>query len=275
MEEIIIIDTCESIRNYIKDVESGMPADECWEKDVLSTFWERMTYFLPFNLSERKPAPITNLDKLKEQCALLEKLDTESLKAEFARVTEILPNYDDKDPILVTILPGNPEDTILREKQNGVVGMSLFGNILIQINPLADNYFEWIKYVFAHEYHHRVWGNYWYVLHNNILHNSFIDSLVIDGEADSFALEVYPEFRPKWLFDIPNDQLDRLWEHKYKDILFTNAMNYDSYMFGSEEAGIPWCAGYAIGYRLVQNYLKKHNKSVKDIVELNPKDLVE
>lgn len=104
----------------------------------------------------------------------------------------MLPNYDD-DPVTVAIFAGSNDNKDVNIKQNGDIGTSLFGNIMIQVNPLIKGYEDWIKYVFAHEYHHTVWGNYWFNLHGGELQNKLIDSLVIDGEADSFALELYTE----------------------------------------------------------------------------------
>ena len=75
---------------------------------------------------------------------------------------------------------------------------------------MVTGYENWIRYVFAHEYHHTVWGNYWFMLHRGELDNKFIDSLVIDGEADSFAMELYPTLQPQWLFHLSEDDIDTI-----------------------------------------------------------------
>lgn len=51
--------------------------------------------------------------------------------------------------------------------------------------------------------------------------------------------------------------------------------DYESYMFGSEEMGIPWCAGYAVGYMLVQKYLSRSQKTSADIIEMKPERILE
>lgn len=83
------------------------------------------------------------------------------------------------------------------------------------------------------------------MLHAGSLENKLIDSLIIDGEADSFALSLYPELKPKWIFDMPK-----------------------------EEEGIPWCAGYAIGYMLVQQYLKETGETILHLLEKKPEDIL-
>jgi uncharacterized protein YjaZ len=66
--------------------------------------------------------------------------------------------------LLVALYPICDDNKKVKKYQNGVLGTSVFGNILININPLAEDYYNWIFYVFAHEYHHCVWGNNWFSL---------------------------------------------------------------------------------------------------------------
>lgn len=265
--KVDVKNTYKEIRKYIERVKKGESPEVCWEEEVIAFYWEKLCCYAPFDLSERKPNAITEIGVLEKQCELLEKLDINELRMEFERVATILPNYDD-DTITVAIFPGN--NTSVNDKQNGVVGTSLFGNMFIQVNPLIQGYEDWIKYVFAHEYHHTVWGNYWFMLHSGELENKFIDSLIIDGEADSFAMELYPKLRPQWLFGMSENEIHCIWENKYKAIAESTEVDYVSYMFGSIENEIPWCAGYAVGYMLVQNYLGITKKSVAEILELKP-----
>lgn len=185
----------------------------------------------------------------------------------------MLPNYDD-DPVTVAIFAGSNDNKDVNIKQNGDIGTSLFGNIMIQVNPLIKGYEDWIKYVFAHEYHHTVWGNYWFNLHGGELQNKLIDSLVIDGEADSFALELYPELKPQWLFGMAEKEIDALWKSRYKTIAMSTDVDYSAYMFGNDEMGIPWCAGYAVGYMIVHKYLALTGKRVSEILEVKPESML-
>lgn len=272
--KINVINSYLGVKKYIDRVTNGEYAKLCWENEVLSPHWETLCCYAPFDLSDRKPSAITDIHELQLQCSLLEQLNMQNLEKEFERVATLLPNYDD-DPITIVIFPGNPTNQTVNEKQNGVVGTSLLGNMYIEVNPLIKGYEEWIPYVFAHEYHHTVWGNYWFMLHSGELENKFIDSLIIDGEADSFALELYPTLQPKWLFDLSTEEIEELWQSKYQSIVTQQNIDYPTYMFGSEDAQIPWCAGYAIGYWLVQKYLRQTNQSAIDILEIKPELLLE
>lgn len=271
--KIDVINTCKETRNYIARVKNGEAPGICWEEEVVSVHWQKLCCYAPFDLSNRKPKAVTDIPALEKQCALLEKLDVDALKHEFERVSEALPNYDD-DPITVAIFPGDNGNTSVNEKQNGVVETSLFGNMLIQVNPLIPGYEDWIRYVFAHEYHHTVWGNYWFVLHHGELENRFIDSLVIDGEADCFATQLNPALKPQWLFGLSEETVRCLWEEKYKVIAQSTEVDYASYMFGNEKIGIPWCAGYAVGYWLVRKYLTLTGESAAAILERKPELLL-
>lgn len=98
---------------------------------------------------------------------------------------------------------------------------------------------------------------------------------MIDGEADSFAMETYPDLKPKWLFELPEAEIDWIWAEKYRPKVLSTDLNYESYMFGNEEMGIPWCAGYAIGYMLVQRYLCRSNHTAAGIIEMKPELILE
>lgn len=259
---------------YVADVEKGEDTLEAlWEKYAIEPYWEILCQYAPFDISDRKPKPITDIMTLKSQLDLLMEIDLAELEQEFQKIVNLLPNYDD-DLIYVALYPLSDENKTVKERQNGVVGTSTFGNIFIEINPLADQFHSWIPYVFAHEHHHTVWGNYWYVLRENPLANTFIHALLIDGEADSFALSLYSDLKPKWLFDLSAEAEEALWKEHYANLVLQENVDYCKYMFGDERAGIPWCAGYAIGFRIVQTFLASNpNVSFAKLLEMNPMDI--
>ena len=233
--------------------------------------WERLCRYAPFDLSGRKPKAIRNISALERQCKLLESLDVRALKRKFERIASALPSDDD---VTVAIFPSDPDDATVNERHNGVVGGSMFGNMYIRANPCVEGYEDWIGYVFAHEYHHAVWGNYWYVLHGGELENKLIDALVIEGEADCFALDFYPMLKPQWLFGMTEAEIAAIWEEKYRPAAEKTDVDDETYMFGSAAQGIPWCAGYAVGYRLVKAYLSAVGKSAAEILEIRPEQLL-
>lgn len=271
---IEIIPVYKYLGAYVTDVENRLDtAEALWSKYAIDPYWERLCQFAPHDLSDRKPKPITDMAILKKQIEILDRIDLTWLKNEFQNVAALLPNYDD-DSICVALYPLSDDNFTVKKLQNGVVGASTFGHMLININPLADSFLQWVPYVFAHEYHHTVRGNYWYAINGGKLEHQFVNSLLIDGEADSFALSVYPDLKPKWLFDMSEELEQSLWEHHYSKIVLEQDVDYGKYMFGDHHSGIPWCAGYAIGYRIVQRFIAKNPQiTFKELLEKRPIDI--
>ncbi|MDO5521365.1 MAG: DUF2268 domain-containing putative Zn-dependent protease [bacterium] len=273
--KIEIIPIYEKLEEYVAELEKGkQDAETLWEQYAIAPYWQTLCQYALMDLSERKPVPIKDSAVLKSQLDLLHNIELDQLQTEFEKIASLLPNYDD-DTITVALYPITDENTTVKERQNGVVGTALFGNLIIQINPLCADFEKWIPYVFTHEYHHTVWGNYWFVLHGGALNNRFIDSLLIDGEADSFALSLYPKLRPAWLFDMSKKTEKRLWNDIYSKLVLKTDVDYCHYMFGEENETIPWCAGYTIGYRIVQSYLTSHKESsFHELVEKRPEEIL-
>lgn len=268
MIKVKVVSCVEQLKTYVACTEEKED-ENLWEKLVVEPFWKELCCYSPIDLSDRKPKYIKRDANLKKQIAELEKIDLIVLEKELNRIAGLLPNYDD-DLIMVAIFPIDNTNIIVNEKQNGVVGTSLFGNIMLQINPLVEGYENWINYVFAHEYHHTVWGNYWFNMHGDELKHDLLQALIIDGEADSFAMSVCKELRPQWLYLDKDEQIGKLYENKYEQHIFDTEFDYPSMMFGNEEKGICWCGGYAVGYRLVQKYIEKTNKSFTELIEVHP-----
>ncbi|MBE6022560.1 MAG: hypothetical protein E7231_04895 [Cellulosilyticum sp.] len=273
---IEILAVYKNLKDYILAVENDNENIEAlWEQYAIAPYWGKLCQYAPMDLSDRKPKAIKDIETLKKQLELMEAIDLEQLKLEMEKVTKALPNYDD-DPMYIAIYPLSDTNQIVKERQNGVVGASTFGNMIINVNPFVEGYYDWILYVFAHEYHHNVWGNYWFGMHGGELKNQFIESLLIDGEADSFALSLYPELKPKWLFDMTSECEEALWKNHYSELITRTDVNYPKYMFGDEKNDIPWCAGYTIGFRIMQSFIKKHPEiTFSALLERRPMELFE
>ncbi|MBL4934150.1 hypothetical protein JK636_00090 [Clostridium sp. YIM B02515] len=268
-----IIAVYENLDGYILEMEKGnADCEMLWYKYAVEPYWEKISQWAPFDMSDRKPKPIKDIEKLKNQIKLLKKIDLNELERKLLQVVEALPNYDD-DPITIAIYPLNDENAVVKEKQNGVLGVNVFGNILINVNPFSTGYVDWIPYVFAHEYHHTVWGNYWHVIHGGLT-GKFIESILIDGQADFFAKGFNEALNPTWISQISRQQEEELWNKYYSKLLNETDVDYVKYMFGDTDAGIPWCAGYFFGYKIIDCFKKRYPKiSVKDMIEMNSEEI--
>lgn len=271
--ELNIIAVYENLDDYILEMEKeNADCERLWDEYAIKPFWGKISQWAPFDMSDRKPQPIRNIPKLKKQLEMMKNIDIKEIKQSFMKIVNALPNYDE-DPITIAIYPVDDDNLTVKEEQNGVCGVNVFGNILLNINPLAENYLEWIPYVFAHEYHHTVWGNYWYVIHGGLT-GKFLESLLIDGQADAFAKSFNLTLSPKWISQISEEQEKDLWNKYYLKSINETNVDYVKYMFGDAELGIPWCAGYFFGYKIIEYFKKKYsNISSKQMIEMNCEEI--
>lgn len=68
------------------------------------------------------------LTKLRQQIFILFDVSTDDLYHKFINITKELPT-DDDDPMLIVLYPLCDNNKIIRERQNSVVGIAVFGNI--------------------------------------------------------------------------------------------------------------------------------------------------
>lgn len=265
-----IIPVYEHLDNYIKELEqSNADAQALWEKHAILPFWDKLSEFAPMDIGDRKPKPVHDAGLLKRQIELLRQLDLEQLQQNFDEIASFLPEYE--ETMRVALYP--MDNDRMRTEQNGVLGTCTWGHIVIGIDPLADDYVKWIPYVFAHEYHHNVWGAYWHEQHQGELAYAFINDLLCDGLADAFALGFYPNLKPKWLFDISEEAEKKLWNEQYSELIDRTDVNYSKYMFG-DNIDIPWCAGYAIGFRIVQQFQRRFPlTNMRELLAKRPIDI--
>lgn len=275
--EVKILSTFEKAKDYLKAAEqNGFDKQNLWQKYMIDPFWAEISQWAPFDTSYMKPLNIQNTAELKEQLSLLSAVSIEELYNGFTKITEMLPK-DDDDPMIVALYPLCDSNAIVKERQNGVVGACVFGNIIININPLAKDYQDWIPYVFAHEYHHSVWGYNWFVLKGGQdLEGSFLEYMLNEGQADTFAESLFPQLTPQWNQSLDTNTESQLWE-KVKRILFSKDQQIHSkYMFGDEGEGLPWCMGYSLGRTIIGDYLHGHpDISFPDLINVPAKKILQ
>ncbi len=150
-------------------------------------------------------------------------------------------------------------------------GFSGFGGIpgFITVNIYPNDYnLSKLPAVIAHEFHHNIRFSYFDWDHGNV---SVGDYLVIEGLADSFAKELYGiEQLGPWVTSMDKEELAYSTEVIGEVLDVKGFAEVSSYMFGDEIAaqegyqsvGLPFCAGYAVGYKAVQSYMKRVNKTI-------------
>ena len=269
---IKIITTFENAKEYLSSAKnSNTEPTILWKKHMIEPFWNDISAYAPFDQSFKQPACIKELDNLDKQLSMLSKLDISGLHSKFMKVAKALTSEED-DPMLVAFYPLCESNKIAKERQNGIIGTSVFGNMTISINPLAEDWQEWIPFVFAHEYHHNIWGHNWYVLRGGKdIEGTFLEYMITEGQADLFAMSLFPDLTPQWNQPIEKTQ----WERISRILYSKDPEIHAEYMFGNEKKGLPWCVGYSFGTMIVADYLQKNPLSFSELLHVPAKQIFE
>lgn len=111
------------------------------------------------------------------------------------------------------------------------------------------------------------------------------DMIVSEGLAESFAAAMYGEDKIGiWVKNTTKQSLDETIKpmiHAHlqeKDFRLVSAYLYGdeiTALQGGEPLGVPYCAGYACGYHLVQYYLNKTNKNICEATTISTQEILD
>jgi len=106
--------------------------------------------------------------------------------------------------------------------------------------------------------------------------SSFLECLFSEGLADHFVYDL-TNIKPVWVIDLEPEIMAELLE-KAKEIFnqpVTDKFYDDWFIEGSKELNIPRWAGYALGYKLVNDYLSQHpDSSAASLVSVSALSLI-
>ncbi|WRP07249.1 DUF2268 domain-containing putative Zn-dependent protease [Rossellomorea aquimaris] len=182
-----VIPLYEEVIDYTEVIikNSDQPENEIYDDKVIQPFRQQLTegnlnlkmdisqYLIPTRYAQDlNDYSVDLLNRQDEINNLIEKALSDSSK---------LLSGGDKT---VFVMSANPEMPL--EDMNGVAAWTLSDNvILIQMNPEFTN--RQLTYTVAHEYHHTV------TMEKSSVGGTFLDFVIFEGKADSFAKIVYPK----------------------------------------------------------------------------------
>ncbi len=152
------------------------------------------------------------------------------------------------------------------EKFKGTVG---FGSIppylLIGIWPS--------KYSLVHlsanasrEYHHVMRSSLFPI---NAIRYPLINSLVAEGLAENFVEELYgEEYVLNTTHSLDRKGVDKFWSKFSKSAKLNGVDQHKPFMYGGYRTGLPYGAGFAVGYHIVKSFRKNTGAKARDIVTL-------
>lgn len=164
--------------------------------------------------------------------------------------------------------------------QKGYCGFGgIPGFIHVSIYPNAYNVPK-IPAVIAHEFHHNIRFSYMDWDHGDV---TVGDYLVIEGLAESFAQELYGKAQlGPWVTSFDEEDL------AYSTAVIKDAIHIkgfaevSSYMFGDTIAkeqgykpvGLSPFAGYAVGYHIVQSFMKNNHVNIAEATLLETDEII-
>ncbi len=184
-----------------------------------------------------------------------------------------------EDHITGLLFLGNPRDRIFIELNRGYAGAQLPGYIVLPIWP-NDYNLPRIPAALVHEFNHRV-----RLTHEPWTFATTVGQyIVLEGLAESFAAELYgPEYVGPWVSALDAEQVESARRIIGPALEISGFDKIRAYIFGDEISkqwgfpalGLPHCAGYTIGYQVVQAYLRRTGQSATEATFVPYREIVE
>ncbi|MBP2623719.1 DUF2268 domain-containing protein [Streptococcus oricebi] len=216
----------------------------------------------------RMPKDFTEADRAAIEAISSDKLWQES-KATIERSFSLFEQAGIKLPVeeyMFTILLGNPASPMLQLNKGYSGDGGIPGYIMASLTP-NDYTLPRLQAALAHECNHNVrfqfikWGE----------DTNLADWLVSEGLAESFAAALFgQDLIGPWVSETSREDLEGFKSQISQHFSLTGMAKMSPYLYGDEIAqiqgqrpvGLPYAAGYAYGYHLVQAYLKNTGKTI-------------
>lgn len=155
-----------------------------------------------------------------------------------------------------------PERTIPRIGMSGVAPDKK--HIYILLDPdhpkLCEAINTHIIETIPHEYHHTLRKR------NTVYGNNLFETLISEGLACHFAMEVCDIGPPKYCVAYSRQEIEK-WTTEAQKIWFETDFDYSDWFVGRTK---PRNIGYAIGYKMVDEYLRGHSGSLASTLYATP-----
>jgi uncharacterized protein YjaZ len=267
-----VISAYKDLGNYIKAVRSCTEPDyrQLWTEYVIGPRWKEWAagQFNEEMIRTVLDRPLTDTMRLEESVELLKQAQVENLVSKaYNSMDRFMPSADMDTAICILI------NYKLEKSVRGVVGACAGRNILLQINPFIKDWQQYIPWVIARQYHHRLW-NYEYFFIKGISSVDLLTAILKEGQADYFAKYVCPTLEPEWIRALTKEEEKRQWDiiREYLDKPCLS-QRYIGFFFGDKAANTPPYTGYTIGFNIIQNYMR--NNPIIGFMELLEKSAAE
>jgi len=117
-----------------------------------------------------------------------------------------------------------------------------------------------IRSTVTHEFHHAIRNRAY-----NWKEDTLLGAMITEGLADHFDLEVNGGEQKPWSTAL-NDAEIEIFKKIAEPEFNSREYNHAEWFFGSEKRNIPKWTGYALGFKLVGDYLNKMGKRASELV---------
>ncbi|WP_142354015.1 DUF2268 domain-containing protein [Fredinandcohnia onubensis] len=170
----------------------------------------------------------------------------------------------------VYLFPPNPDNMDGINLMGGVSGVGVSKDVfIIRIDPSSFKE-DLLEYIVAHEYNHTI-----YMEGGNVnWKNTLLDSIILEGKADTFAKSLYPDINIPWIEPLSAQTEKEVWKNLEYDLWSIDSLINDDY-FGNPNKGIPHWTNYKIGYQIVNSFLEKNPTTpVRDWTLLSAEEIL-
>ncbi len=179
---------------------------------------------------------------------------------------------------LFSIFLADPENAYTKMNEGYCGDGGIPGYVMGWLIPTEDN-LKRLPVALAHEANHNV--RYQFIKWTKDI--TLGEMLVGEGLAENYATALHgEEFLGPWVSKTDPELLPLIKEILYDGLHATGFDNITAYLYGDEmarmqgfpEAGLPYCAGYAVGYHLIQYFLRKTGISVEEATILPHEEIL-
>jgi len=165
------------------------------------------------------------------------------------KLSEMLPGPD----TALCILPADPADAFVNRYMRGVSGAVVGAGRIALVVSSCPGWLDRVPAAIAHEYHHSVWL---YFIWSQVPSFDLLNYLIFEGRACHFAEIVFPGTPAPWTRALTPEQESEQWRNMRCYLDEDSHEAQARFMFGCET--VPLCAGYTIGFRIVQCFLQRN-----------------
>ena len=176
---------------------------------------------------------------------------------------QLLPRPDMSARFL--LLPGDGGSKLLTQVMHGVMGISMSSQATLLFFWPSGDWLSWLAYTAAHEYIHLVRNHLFPrglsggrpVYLKTQEPETLLDAMVVEGIADVFAKQIYPQLQPCWLQTLDQVEEARIWPMVRRRLGVSDPNEVRRFVSGDGDR-VPQWTGYCLGYSIVRSYLDLH-----------------